>query len=235
MPGPDIQPMTSRDALQPQVVRRHRDHDVVAQQRGQRGHVVALEGVDVPRRGAPRAPGRAWCRAGRRRAAARVARARCSALFTDATDVSSSSADLRGLPPEHLAEDQHRALARRQVLQGGDEGEADRLAGRRDVGRVAVEVDDPVVGDRLHERVLGLGREHGGGDRGRRAEVHRAGPALRAAVHVDAHVAGDAVEPRPHRRAALEAVDRLPGPDEASPAPRPRPRRPSRASGSRSR
>ena len=45
-------------------------------------------------------------------------------------------------------------------------------------------------------------------------EVHRAGAALRRSQHVDAHVAGDAVEPRPHRRAALEAVDRLPGPHE---------------------
>ena len=42
-------------------------------------------------------------------------------------------------------------------------------------------------------------------------EVHRAGPALRRPVHVDAHVAGDPVQPRAHRRAALEAVDGLPG------------------------
>ena len=37
-------------------------------------------------------------------------------------------ADLLGGEAEHLAQDQHRPLARRQVLHRGDEGELDRLA-----------------------------------------------------------------------------------------------------------
>src|SRR5204863_2108642 len=44
------------------------------------------------------------------------------------------------------------------------------------------------------------------------AEVHRPGPALAAAKHVETHVGGDAVEPGPHRGTALEAVDAPPGP-----------------------
>ena len=51
------------------------------------------------------------------------------------------------------------------MLQGGDEGQADRLAGRGHIGRIAVEVDDPLVGDGLHEGVLGLrSTEHDLGD-----------------------------------------------------------------------
>ncbi len=120
---------------------------------------------------------------------------------------------LGGLPPQHLAEDEGRALAGRQPLEGGHERQADGLAGGGHVGRVAVEVDDPLVLHRLHEGVLaerlaqlGLGVGRG------RAHLHRPRPALGAAVHVDAHVVGDAVEPRPQRRAALEPVDRAPGP-----------------------
>jgi len=35
---------------------------------------------------------------------------------------------LAGLPPEDLAQDQHRALLGREVLEGGDEGEPDGFA-----------------------------------------------------------------------------------------------------------
>ena len=57
-----------------------------------------------------------------------VARARWSALLTDCGVVSSESAVLLGGEAEHLAEDQRRALAWRQVLERGDEGELDALA-----------------------------------------------------------------------------------------------------------
>ena len=66
-------------------------------------------------------------------------------------------------------------------------------------------------------------------------EVHRPGPPLRAAEHVQADVRRDPVQPGPQRRAALEPVEAAPGPHEACPARRPRPRRPSPASGSSSR
>ena len=46
--------------------------------------------------------------------------------------------DLVGVPAEHLPQDQHRPLARRQVLEGGDEGKTDGLPGGGELGRVAV-------------------------------------------------------------------------------------------------
>jgi len=52
--------------------------------------------------------------------------------------------DLVGLPAEHLAQDQHRALPRRKVLQRSDEGEADRLPRLRNPGRVSVGHDESV-------------------------------------------------------------------------------------------
>ena len=63
-------------------------------------------------RAARRPPRRAAARVGRgvHVAASSVARARWRALLTDATLVSSSSADLRRLPAQHLAEDQDGAL-----------------------------------------------------------------------------------------------------------------------------
>ena len=65
----------------------------------------------------------------------------------------------------------------------------------------------------------GTGSSHvadsiGGGSGGRRAggpEVHRASAALALGEHVQAHVGGDAVQPRAQRRAALEPVAWLPG------------------------
>ena len=44
-------------------------------------------------------------------------------------------------------------------------------------------------------------------------EVHGQGAALPASEHVEAHVRGDAVQPRPHRRPTLEAVDAPPRAD----------------------
>ena len=97
---------------------------------------------------------------------------------------------------QHLAQDQHRALPGGQVLEGGDEREADALPRRRHLGRVAIVGNDPGVGDlrdpfvlrehRTEQRKLGLAR---------RPEVHRTRPSLASAQHVKAHVGGDAVEP----------------------------------------
>ena len=66
-----------------------------------------------------------WVRSGTRSATA--ARARCRALFTEATLVESISADLERAETQHLAQDQHRPLVGREVLERGDEGELDTL------------------------------------------------------------------------------------------------------------
>src|SRR5206468_3533472 len=46
--------------------------------------------------------------------------------------------DLRRLPAENLAENQHGPLPRREVLERGDEREPERLTGLRDLGRISV-------------------------------------------------------------------------------------------------
>ena len=92
--------------------------------------VGALPGVDVAAQQlALRPRGRARpTRAGA--SASIVARARCSALLTAATVVSSSSATSVADPAEHVAQDQHRALAAGQPLDRGQERELHALAQR---------------------------------------------------------------------------------------------------------
>src|SRR5699024_11883885 len=104
--------------------------------------------------------------------------------------------DLGALPAQGLTEDEHRTLPCGQVLQRGHECQPDRLTCGCDVGRVAVEIDHLAVGYGLDEHVLAeLLAEHRIG-RPCGTHLHRPGAALRAAYHVDAHVVGDAVEPR---------------------------------------
>ena len=62
-----------------------------------------------------------------------------------------------------------------------------------------------MLGEHVRERLLD--RLDG------RAEVHRRGAPLAAPQHVEAHVGGDAVEPRPQGGPALEATGTPPGPD----------------------
>ncbi len=150
--------------LQPQLVRRHRPGRVLGEQRGERRHVVALERVDV---------------AGQQLALLLVQRLRRLALAGDvgvrqrragplqrAVDRRDGGVEqlghLGGRPLQHLAQDQDGALLRRQVLQGGDEREPDRLAQLGDLGRVAGGRHDPGVGDRLQPRDLGQRRAEGG-------------------------------------------------------------------------
>ena len=146
-------------APQPEVVGRHRHDGVVVQERDQGGDVVALEGVDVAGQqllllGArpPAARGRR-----RRRGSARVARARWRALLTDATRGVEQLGHLGGLPAQHLAEDEHRPLAGGQVLEGGDEGQPDRLPGLGHLGRVAVGGRSPGRRGSADPGVLGPG------------------------------------------------------------------------------
>ena len=115
------------------------------------------------------------------------------------------------LPAEHLAEDQHRALLRRQVLQSRDEREPDRLARDCDVGGIAVVVQHERVGHRLDPGHFGERREIRLHRLSGRAEIHRSRSSLTACDHVQADVRRDPVEPRAQRRAALEPAQALPG------------------------
>jgi hypothetical protein len=199
--------------LEPQVPRRHRHDDVVPQEPGQRRHVVALEGVDVA--------GEQGLVLGAHRVVEvlEIGRGqRGPGTLEGAVHRSDGGVEqlggFGGLPLQDLAEDEHGALARRQVLEGSDEGQADRVPHRRHIGRVSIDRYHPSIGDRLDPRLLGAVVEHRRLDPGGRPEVHRTGPALGRPVHVEAHVGGDAVQPRPQRRAALEAVQAAPGGEE---------------------
>ena len=166
------------------------------QQGHERADVVALEGVDVARQelllggvDGRRPAGRVEVERGERRPGA----LQCAVDRRDRRV--EELGDLGGLPAQDLAQDEHRALAGRQVLERGDEREAQRLAALSDLRGVRVVVQDAGVGDGLHPRVLGqAGAQCAAGGRGR-THVHRQRAALRALQHVHADVAGDAVEP----------------------------------------
>ena len=157
------------------------------------------------------------------------ARARCSALFTDAVVMSSISADLGGRPLQHVAQDQHGPLPRRQELHRGDHGEPDALPAGHHRGRVA---GDQRVRHRLEPRHLALL------DRARRRRPSSVRRGRSAAV------AGCATPGRSGRRSSRSCAARCAStsgprtgrtsatPARTSPAPDPRRRRPSRASGS---
>ena len=197
--------------------------------------VVGLERVDVARR-AGRGRRRPACGAGLvgvTPVSSSVARARCSALLTEATLVSSSSATSAAFHRSTSQQDQHGALAGRQVLQRRDERQPDRLArlrhrrpGRRRRRRARR------GSARSTSSRAGSGRSGRPGDG--RAEVHRPGAALRPLEHVQADVRRDPVEPRAQRGAALEAGRARARRAAACPGRRPRPRTASRASGSSS-
>ena len=135
--------------------------------------------------------------------------------MTEATVVSSVSADLLGREAEHLAQDQHGALGRRQVLEGDDEGQLDALAllvagvrGGEPVLDAELLVRVGLDPDRLDQRLARAAR----GDRPR-ARSPRAAPASAGARdRVEAGVGGDLVEPGANRAAALELRQAAPGP-----------------------
>ena len=103
------------------------------------------------------------------------ARARCSALLTLGTDVSSSSATSAAGELEHLAQQQHRPLGGGQVLERGDVRELDALAPR--VRRLGVARVVRLVGPRLEEQVLGVELTEVAGLGEARAEVAAQHPA----------------------------------------------------------
>ena len=101
----------------------------------------------------------------------------------------------------------------REVLESGDEREADRLARDGHFRRVTFRRHDEAVRHGLDPRHL---RERAA-DRAVRVprgpEIHRTCATLSPVQQVEADVGRDAVEPRADRRAALETVEAPPGAD----------------------
>jgi hypothetical protein len=95
---------------------------------------------------------------------------------------------------EHVAQQQHGALACGQALQRHDEGEFDALPGHRVCLR-----SEPVVGVRLQPGRVGAGRQLA---------------ARPAGEHGQAAVRRDPEQPRPQSGPVVEPVERPPGPDE---------------------
>jgi hypothetical protein len=115
-------------------------------------------------------------------------------------------------PVERVAEDQDRALARRKMLDGGQECELDRLSrddGFAWLGRVV----DEEVGVRLKPREVG-GRNRTAAELGGRAGLvrHEApGPALE---DPEGGVGRDPIEPGSERRAPVIRLAAAPGAEE---------------------
>ena len=118
-------------------VRRHRQGGVLVEQGGEGVHVVALEGVEELRGQRLRRPRR------RRRLGSSVGRPplgqRGPGPLQGAVDRGDGRVEqighLGGRPAQDLAEDEHGALPGRQVLEGGDEGQAHAAPGRRPARR----------------------------------------------------------------------------------------------------
>ena len=145
--------------------------------------------------------------------ASSVARARWSALLTDATLVSRSSATSAAFQRSTS----HRMRTAR--WRGGSCWSAATKASRTDSRAPTISAGSPASGT---TRPSGIGSIQSWSGvcrfstigRAGRAEIHRPRPSLAALEHVEADVRRDPVEPRAKRRAALEAVVRTPGPDE---------------------
>ena len=181
--------------------------------------------------------GRRRCRPARScsGSAASVVRARCSALFTAGTLVSSSSAASVACQRSTS----HRISAAR--CRAGRCCSAVTKASRIVSRASTTSAGSASAGS---TRSSAMGETHGASGscspelrrvrRPRRPQLHRPGPALAAPEHVQAHVGGDAVQPRPHARSAPRTGRTPSTPAASSPARRPRPRSRSRACGSSS-
>ena len=122
---------------QPHLERRHRLRRVLVDQRGSASPCRSARRRRRSGRATPAAP-RPWVDGVGLGDVARPrwwTRARWSALFTDASLVPSSSATSVACQRSDVAQQQHRPLTRRQVLQRGDEGQADRSREPRRVRR----------------------------------------------------------------------------------------------------
>ena len=169
-------------AAEPHLVGGHRLRRILVDERGERLHVVALEGVEVAGEQRLLLVVDLLGHVGRRQVAGLERRPRPLQRAVDGRHGGAQQlGDLVGPPAQDLAEDQHGPLAGRQVLQGADERQLDALPGDGHLAGVAVVGEDPTGGDRLDPR--GLGQDRPGRRRPARrlgAEVHRAGPALAA-------------------------------------------------------
>ena len=156
MPGAEAPAADVEVGLQPQLVGRHRPGGILVQQRGQCVHVVLLEGGDVAIQQCPLAV----VHQSRGLGCAEVFRgergARALQRAVDRRDRGAQQlGDLVGLPVEDLAQDEHGSLARRQVLERGHEGQADRLPGHREVRRIAARGHGTIVRNGLDPGALG--------------------------------------------------------------------------------
>ena len=142
-----------------------------------------------------------------------MARARWRALLTDATVVSRSSATSVACQRRTSRRISTARWRAGRCWRAVTKARRMRLLGLGHGGGVAVLRQHPTIGDRRDPGVLVPGGSVPDVGLSRRSEVHGQGPALAATEHVEAHVGGDPVDPRPDRGAALEAVHALPGPD----------------------
>jgi hypothetical protein len=183
-------------------MRRHRHANVVGEQRDRGLGVAALMGLDealeqlalgiaeLAGGGPVLAPARRQVLAqGRPGALQRAVHRRDADL--------EQLGDLARRPVEHLAQDEHRALARRQELDHGEERQLDRLA--PDHGRVRLLARRRDLG--LLEQPVGIGLQ----PRQVAEGAERRHPPPVALDRVEAGVRRDLVEPRPEPVVALEA------------------------------
>ena len=202
-PGPRQRPAGEEDrdllaAAEPGRQRRHREGGVLGEHPDDGLDVAPLPGLDV---GVDDLAEAVVAERAQRLLLAllgqpvvdRLARARCSALFTEAVVVSSDLGGLLGGEAEHLAQDQHGALVGRQVLERGDERQLDALAllvAGLGAGEPVLEPEVLVgVGldpHRLDQRLARAAVRVGGG-----AVVDRAARAWGAARSVERGVGGD--------------------------------------------
>lgn len=187
---------------QPPAERRHRHRRVLVQQSHQSLHVMPLERLAVPaQQRLLHGIGRSERLTGIDDRQRRPRPLQC-AVRRRHRDVQQRG-DLGSLPRQHITQDQHGALTRRQVLQRGHERQPDGLAANRLVLR-----QHQRVRHGLHEHPL---RHRCADVPARWSEADGQGAPLGAALHVDADVRGDAVEPGAQRRArGVVAVVRLP-------------------------
>ena len=228
---PDLEPgQEDVLAVEPERVRRHRDADVVAEHRRHRGDIGPLVRLD-------RSPEQLELGLGRDRrrtalAAVRaVGRHRRPGTLQGAVGRDDRHLEQRGgllrRPVEDVAQDQDRALARRQQLDRGKERQLDGLARHgHGVGLVLARRD-------LVEQVVGVGLQPR--DLAQRLERARGEPPVGTPDGVEADVRRDLVQPRPERRGAVEGLAGCATPGDRSPGRRPRPPRTSRASGTSAR
>ncbi len=199
-------------ALVLQRRRRHGQPGVVGEQGDNAVHVAALVGAGEPL-DELLLPGGFRGRRSVGGARVVVAQGRPGALERAGHGLLGGAEDagrLAGGEAEHVAQEQHGPLPRRQPLHRGDEGQRDRLA------CLVPGLRSWFGGGQPLEQVVRTGLEPGrlaepGGLGRRRARRHRPLAPAHRAPHVQAAAGGDPVQPGPDRGAPLEPAQALPG------------------------